>query len=119
MQENRALNDTVALYIRSEDGNGSGFFIEKNLIVTNIHVIAGATSVSAEPINHETNSVTKKYIVEGVAAFDPNNDLVILKIAGEGMPLPIGNSDLLQSGDIVQVVGYPMENVQGYGMSRT
>lgn len=37
----------------------------------------------------------------------PKNDLVILKIAGDGTPLPIGDSDLLQAGDIVQAIGCP------------
>ena len=103
MQENRKLSDPAALLIRAEGvGAGSGFFIKENLIATNIHVVAAATSVSAELVETKT-----EFIVEGVAAFDTKNDLVILKIAGEGMPFPIGDNDLLQTGDIVQVVGYP------------
>ena len=49
MEENRELIDPIALLIKAKDtGRGSGFLIQKNLIVTNIHVVAGATSVSAE-----------------------------------------------------------------------
>ena len=110
MNEDRDLNDPKALLIRAKDfGTGSGFFVKKNLIATNIHVVAGATSVSAKLIDIETNVVIKEFIIESITAFDSKNDLVILKIAGEGTPLPIGDSDLLQSGDIVQSIGYPNE----------
>ena len=103
MEENRELNEPKALFIIARDfGNGSGFFVEEDLIATNIHVVAGATSISAKVVGANT-----AYTVEGVAAFDAKNDLVILKVAGEGMPLPIGDIDLLQSGDIVQSIGYP------------
>ena len=87
-------------------GQGSGFFVEDSLIVTNIHVIAGATSVSAKLVDTQGN-IIKKFIIEGIKAFDAKNDLVILKIAGKGLPLPFGNGDLLQNEDIVRAIGYP------------
>ena len=54
-------------------------------------------------------SVDKKttWKVEGVAAFDAKNDLVILKVVGEGTPLPIGNSNIVQSSEPISVVGFP------------
>lgn len=108
MEEHRELNESKALFILARDfGTGSGFFVEKDLIATNIHVVAGATSISAKLIDIETNVVIKEFIIEGITAFDSKNDLAILKIAGEGTPLPIGDSDLVQSGDIVQAIGYP------------
>ena len=64
--------------------------------------MAAATSVSAELVGTKT-----EFIVEGVAAFDAKNDLVILKIAGEGTSLPLGDSNSVESGDVVQTVGYP------------
>ncbi len=102
MEENRELSDSAALLIKVDGGNGSGFFVGKNLIATNIHVVARTTSVSAKLIGTQT-----EFVVEGVTAFDPQNDLVILKIAGEGPALPIGDSDSLQAGDIVQAIGCP------------
>ena len=104
MKENRKLSDPISLLIRSKGaGRGSGFFVGKNLIATNIHVVAAATSISVELLG----TTKTKFEVTGVTAFDPKNDLVILKIAGEGTPLPIGDSDLLQAGDIVQAIGCP------------
>ena len=77
------------------------------MIATNIHVVALATSVSVELVNPKTESIIRKFAVKGVTAFDAKNDLVILKIDGEGNPLPIGDSDSVKNGDIVQAVGYP------------
>ena len=107
MEESRKLSDPKALLIRSQNGTGSGFFVAENLIVTNIHVVTKGTLVSAGLIDPKTNSVIKQFDVVDVTAFDPQNDLVILKIIGKGIPLPIGDNDLLRNGDIVQVVGYP------------
>ena len=110
MEENRELSDPKVLLMEAITAEGvcqgSGFFVEKSLIVTNIHVIAEATSVSAKLVDTQGN-IIKKFIVEGIKAFDAKNDLVILKIAGKGMPLPLGNSDLLQNEDIVRAIGYP------------
>lgn len=103
MENDKVLSAPKALLIKSEGfGDGSGFFVKEDLIVTNIHVVAGATSVSAKLVI--TNAV---YTVEGVVAFDPKNDLVVLKTKNKGIPLPIGDSDLLQRGDIIQATGYP------------
>jgi tetratricopeptide (TPR) repeat protein len=45
--------------------------------------------------------------VVGVIAFDVEYDLVVLKLSGEGTPLPLGNSDVVQRGEPVVAVGYP------------
>ena len=112
MKEDRALSNSIVFLKRVKDptgggSGGSGFFVKEDLIVTNTHVVAGATLVSAELRDSETNCVIKKFAVEGITAFDAKNDLAILKIAGEGTPISIGDSDSLQSGDIVQAIGYP------------
>ena len=81
---------------------GTGFFVSPNMVVTNIHCIAGAPSIFAELASTET-----RYPVEGVVAFDVKNDLVILKVTGEGIPLSISDSDMVRSGDVACAVGYP------------
>ena len=106
MEEDREMCDHTSLLIRTNGtgaGIGSGFFVEEDLIATNIHVIAGATSISIELFG-TTNT---KFDIVGVTAFDPKNDLVTLKVTGKGTPLPIGDSDLTQPGDVAQTVGYP------------
>ena len=83
-------------------GAGSGFFVEPDKIVTNMHVVATPGIIFAKLSDDETI-----WAVEGVSAFDIENDLVILKIAGEGVPLPIGNSGAAAKGETVYAIGYP------------
>ena len=95
------LSQPMVVSIKAKDfGDGTGFFVTENLIVTNIHCIAGATSVLAKHLTSNTD-----YVVVGVAEFDPNNDLVILKVEGKGIPYPIADSDLVENGEIVQAIG--------------
>ena len=84
--------------------SGSGFFVDEDRIATNIHVVARPGPVFVKPKDKE-----KIWAVEGVTAFDTENDLVILKIAGEGIPLSLGDSQAIQEGEPVVVVGYPNE----------
>lgn len=106
-------------FFRYISNRGTGFFVVPDKVITNIHVIAGQKSICAELV--ATSSV---FTIEGVAAFDDKNDLVLLKVRGEGTPLPIGNSAAIQRGDVVCIVGYPggekCEITQGrvYGPSR-
>ena len=83
-------------------GLGTGFFVERDKIVTNIHVVAVPGLHTAKVINRKT-----VWRIEDVAAFDLKNDLVVLKIADEGTPLTLGNSDEVKIGDPVYAVGFP------------
>lgn len=82
--------------------SGSGFFIESDKIVTNVHVLAGATKFTVRRVDTELF-----YTIEGVAAFDDKNDLVILKIAEENKPFSLGDSNTVRKKDKVYVIGYP------------
>ncbi len=53
------------------------------------------------------------YTIDGVAACDDKNDLVLLKVAEIGVPLPLGNTDNLQKGDPVSIVGYKDKKYKG------
>ena len=83
---------------------GIGFFIARDLLVTNIHVIALAKSVAAEQLDSKE---TDLYTVDGVMAFDSKSDLVVLKVAEEcPIPLNLGNSENVRDGDPVYTVIY-------------
>lgn len=82
--------------------SGSGFFIEQQWIVTNFHVVAGAASVSAE-----LSGTGDEFQIEGVTAFDIENDLALLKVSYEGSPLTFGDSDSVRKRDLVCAIGYP------------
>ncbi|MFN5517131.1 MAG: S1C family serine protease [Bacteroidota bacterium] len=88
--------------IETEDAIGSGFFIQKDLIVTNYHVIEGANSA----LTH-LNSINNTYEVEGYVAKDEQNDLVILKVKYNlGIPLKLAQT-MVKQGDDVLVIGSP------------
>ena len=71
-------------------------------IVTNIHLIAPPGPIVAKSPDKET-----PWKIEGVVGFDAKNSLVLLKVVGEGTPLPLANSDAVQGGEAVSIVGYP------------
>jgi len=60
---------------------GSGFYITKNTIVTNYHVIKDATSLSIKTVNDKT------YDVVSVVGYSEGIDLAVLKVKHKGTPL--------------------------------
>ena len=81
---------------------GSGFFVDKDKIVTNIHVMA-----KPAPVFAKLNDKQTIWTVEGVVAYDVEYDIVVLKLSGEGTPLPLGDSDTVQIGEPVVIIGFP------------
>ena len=81
---------------------GSGFFVARDKIATNIHVVAHPGPIFVKLVNTET-----VWTIEGVTAYDVKSDLVVLKIAGEGTPLPLDDSDAVRRGETISVVGFP------------
>ena len=69
------VNSTVT--IETDIGLGSGFFISKNVIVTNYHVIKGASEAYCY-----TNNSSTKFKIEGYLAVDKSIDLILLKVSG-------------------------------------
>ncbi|MCG9127407.1 serine protease [Candidatus Poribacteria bacterium] len=80
----------------------SGFFVTRDIVVTNVHAINGSTKVSI----CGGHSLTKRYSLVGVTAFDTRNDLALIKVSGPGVPLPIGNLEALKKGEPVYFIGY-------------
>ena len=83
-------------------GAGSGFFVQPDKIVTNLHVIARPGPIFAKLSGEDTI-----WMVEGVTAYDLENDLVVLKVMGESLPLSLGSSDTVKKGETVYAIGYP------------
>ena len=88
--------------IESENASGTGFFIAPDKIATNTYVVA-----HAGPVFVKSPDRKKDWTIEGVVGFDAKNGLVILKLTGEGTPLPLADSDAVQGGEAVSIVGYP------------
>lgn len=80
---------------------GSGFFIDKQLIVTNLHIIVGASSVTIGQSGQED-----KLRIESVEAYDEENDLILLTVDCKEIPLTLGDSNIVHKGDEISAVGY-------------
>lgn len=84
--------------------SGSGVIISPDgYIVTNNHVIEGATRVDISLDNNKRYEAT-------VVGTDPTTDLALLKIEGENFPfVKFGDSELTQIGEWVLAVGNPFD----------
>ena len=83
---------------------GSGFVIDRaGHIVTNYHVVHGASSIQVSFSNNE------RYKAQLVGS-DPSTDIAVLKVhvqANALKALPLGNSDAVRVGDQVIAIGNP------------
>jgi S1-C subfamily serine protease len=85
-------------------GSGSGFFWDRDgHIVTNFHVIEGASQFTVTLADHS------EWDAE-LVGFAPEKDLAVLRVASPRQrmePLPVGRSDQLMVGQKVLAVGNP------------
>ena len=108
------VNSTVSINCSSQSTNifgqttqsassGSGFIIsEDGYIVTNYHVINGASSVKVTLYNGDTYDAT-------VIGGDSDYDVAVLKINASGLqPVTLGESADVNVGDTVLAIGNPL-----------
>ena len=83
--------------------SGSGFIItEDGYVVTNYHVVSGASSVQVTLYNGDTYDAT-------VIGGDSDYDVAVLKINAAGLtPVTLGNSADVNVGDSVLAIGNPL-----------
>ncbi len=86
-----------------EQGSGSGIIIsEDGYIVTNEHVVDGASEISVILNTGEEYKAT-------LVGADEKSDLAVLKIDKTGlMPATLGNSENLEVGELVVAIGNPL-----------
>lgn len=85
-----------------QQGIGSGVIVsEDGYILTNNHVVEGATEVRVA-LNDGREFSAK------VVGRDPKTDVAVLKVDEKGLPVvPLANSDKVEVGDVVLAVGNP------------
>jgi S1-C subfamily serine protease len=92
------------------EGTGSGSIIDQaGHIVTNYHVVEGATEISVTLANGETFDA-------GLIGYDPPNDMAVLKVNAPPemlIPIQLGDSSRLRVGQLVYAIGNP------FGLERT
>jgi serine protease Do len=91
--------------VQKGKGVGTGFIIRPDgIIVTNFHVVEGATRIRVilPPPNRSTFTAR-------VIGGDSQHDLAVLKVPGRNLPtVPLGNSASLQLGQRVVALGYAL-----------
>ena len=89
---------------REKIGSGSGVIIrEDGYIVTNNHVIEGATEIEVTLNNNEKYSAV-------LVGTDPATDVALLKVEATGLPfIPFADSDKLRLGEWVIAIGSPYD----------
>ena len=108
-----AIFETVApavVSVLADGGAGTGFFVDASgHIVTNYHVVQGASAVKV--------GLSDGVTVDGtVLGFDSANDLAVVRVEIEGrvvVPVRLGDSDALIVGEPVAAIGHP------FGLQRT
>lgn len=91
------------LGVRRVEGAGSGFVIDsEGLIITNGHVVRGATKISVMyPGGNKS--------IGEVVALDPYRDLALLRVDKRGLyALKLGDSDKIKVGELVFAIGSPL-----------
>ncbi len=95
---------------QSSEATGTGFVIDgSGHILTNYHVIAGASNVT---VGFDDNRTVQAKVL----GTDPQNDLALLSVDPSGIklsPLTLGDSSSAQVGDPVLAIGNP------FGLDRT
>ena len=94
---------------REQKGSGSGVIIRPDgYIVTNNHVVQGATKVTVTLNDNRQFDAT-------VIGTDPATDVAIIKVDGSDLPtIPMGDSDQLRLGEWVLAIGSPLgEQLRG------
>jgi len=95
---------------QSSQALGSGFVLDKEgHIVTNFHVIDGATSIEVRFSNDDT-------LKAKLVGSDPSTDLAVLKVDASARaltPLALADSSRVEVGDSVVAIGNP------FGLERT
>lgn len=93
----------AVVVIETDKGFASGFVIKPDgIIVTNHHVVADATAMAVKLASGEV------YRNVYLLGSDPTDDLAFLKIEAVDLPtIPLGNSNDVQVGEEVLLVGAP------------
>ncbi len=88
--------------IRTNIGQGTGFIVtDDGYLVTNAHVLSGASKVVALTYDQET--LNAEFI-----GYDSILDIALLKIPGSYTPVEFGNSNKVQVGEKVIAIGNPL-----------
>jgi serine protease Do len=100
--------------VTTQRASGSGVIVdERGYIVTNAHVVRGASRIRVEipvpPTGQSLLARRARVVGAQLVGADEETDLAVLKVEGEGLrAVPFGDSDELRSGQVVLAFGSPL-----------
>jgi S1-C subfamily serine protease len=91
--------------VEGDGGEGTGFIVrEDGIIVTNFHVVEGASRLTVFTSDEEPREFDARVIGGDIQA-----DLAVLDVEAQGLPaVPLGDSDALRLGEQVVAIGYAL-----------
>ena len=103
-----SLDSTVLIVMMDADGEvistGSGFVVEGDRVVTNLHVVEGAFRGYIKPVG-----VNRQHRITGIIAMDTDQDLALLSVSGIAVPpLRLARGGEVAVGEPVYVTGNPI-----------
>ena len=95
--------------VRTPVGLGTGFVVDRGIVATNLHVVAGAEQILL------ATSAGKRLRISAIVGLDPAHDLALLAFAASNSPspLPLRRDTPPLAGDPVIAIGTP----QGLALS--
>lgn len=95
--------EVISEFGRGSVATGSGFvFDNQSHILTNNHVVAGASKITVVTSDNKILDAT-------LVGRDPMSDVAVLKVDKKLQPLKLGNSDQLQAGQQVVAIGSALD----------
>lgn len=94
INKNAVLNATV--FIDTDVSNGTGFYVQPNLIATSFNIISGATEIDVYLDEHNIGFI-------GVVAYDAKRNLALLQVRDQGTPLRLSRRDSPQPWEPIYV----------------
>ena len=104
--ETVSRSNFLGQYIQSGAGSGV-IFSEDGIVVTNDHVVDGASTITVRTKDGESYEAT-------LLGTDSKTDIAVLRIEADGLtPAILGDSDALSVGDYAMAIGNPLGQLGG------
>lgn len=108
-----ALASTMLIVMEDADGeaisSGSGFVVDEEMVVTNLHVVEGVFRGYVKRVGTE-----RRHRITGIVAMDTDQDLALLSVSGMAAPpLWLAPDGEVTVGERVYVAGNPIGFLEG------